>query len=105
LPWWCKIIAYICALIFGAVSIFITYIKGVSLGNAQATAWVSSLLVSFLSGILITQPIQVFIITFILVLIFRKPKDELDDLSKNYCDERLAQIQVQAPITDKVFFD
>ena len=95
LPWWCKIIAYILAAAFAFVSLFMVYIKGLILGNAEVTKWVTSLVVSLFSGIFITQPIQVAVIAFIFVLIFRKPGDERDDLAENYCDERLAELQVK----------
>ena len=80
------------------------WIKGLLLGQEQATEWVTSLLVSLFSGLLFTQPLQVAVIAFIFVLIFRAPGDEKDDLTDNYCDERLADIQVNAPNTKKVNF-
>lgn len=77
------------------------YIKGLLLGDEEVTKWITSLVVSLFSGIFLTQPIQVAVIAFIFVLIFRAPGDEKDDLGDNYCDERLANLQVKTPILSK----
>lgn len=100
-PWWCKIIAYILSFCFGFVSLFMVYIKGLLLGDEEVTKWITSLVVSLFSGIFLTQPIQVAVIAFIFVLIFRAPGDEKDDLGDNYCDERLANLQIKSPILSK----
>ncbi len=100
-PWWCKIIAYVLSFMFAFVSLFMVWIKGLLLGNDEVTKWVTSLVVSLFSGVLFTQPLQVAIIAFVFVTIFRAPGDEKDDLADNYCDERLAQLTVGAPVSKK----
>ncbi|RNA30894.1 polycystic kidney disease 1-like 2 [Brachionus plicatilis] len=71
-PWWVKILAYILSVIFATVSLFFIIIKGISFGDEKVTKWLTSFLVSILTSFLLTQPIQVAAITFLLVLIFRK---------------------------------
>ena len=59
-PWWFKIIAYILSFLFAAVSIFFVIVKGIEFGNEKAAKWLTSVVLSFFSSILLTQPIQVF---------------------------------------------
>ena len=59
-PWWFKIIAYILSLFIAGVSLFFIVIKGISLGDQKVAQWLTSLLSSFISSVLLTQPIQVF---------------------------------------------
>lgn len=71
-PWWFKIIAYILSVIFTGVSLFFIIVKGISFGDDKVAKWLSSFIVSVLTSFLLTQPIQVAAITFLIVLIFRK---------------------------------
>jgi hypothetical protein len=59
LPWWCKIIAYVLSFVFAAVSLFFIIIEGISFGNAECDKWITSLLISFVTSLFLTQPIQV----------------------------------------------
>ena len=65
-PWWFKIIAYLIAFVFASVSLFFVIIKGIEFGDEKVTKWLTSLIISFLSSILLTQPIQVTILTLFL---------------------------------------
>ena len=58
-PWWFKIIAYLLAFIFASVSLFFVILKGIEFGNEKASKWLTSVVMSLLSSILLTQPIQV----------------------------------------------
>jgi polycystin 1L2 len=60
-PWWFKIIAYILSFSFAGVSLFFVVIKGIEFGQDKVTKWLSSLIISFLSSVLLTQPLQVFL--------------------------------------------
>ena len=59
IPWWCKIIAYLLSFACMFVSIFFIVIKGIEFGDEKVRKWITSLLVSFLTSVLLTQPIQV----------------------------------------------
>jgi len=74
LPWWFKIVLYV-------VSFFIAS-KGISLGNNKTTEWLISVLASLFSSLFLTQPLQVFFTTFVLVALFRS----YDDSSDTECD-------------------
>ena len=58
-PWWFKIFAYLLSMIFAGVSLFFVIIKGIEFGDEKVTKWLTSLIISFLSSILLTQPLQV----------------------------------------------
>ena len=57
--WWFKFIAYVLSFLMASVSIFFVLVKGIEFGNEKVTKWLTSLLISLLSSILLTQPIQV----------------------------------------------
>jgi len=70
LPWWCKIIAYGLSYLFAGISIFFIILKGISFGNDSCTKWLTSVLISLFSSVLITQSIQVF--NFRIIFYFSK---------------------------------
>ena len=59
LPWWFKIIGYMLAFTFAAVSIFFIIMQGITFGNEKSGKWLAALLMSFFASILIIQPLQV----------------------------------------------
>ena len=58
-PWWFKIVAYVLSLLFATISVFFVIVKGIEFGNEKVTKWLTSLVISFLSSMLLTQPLQV----------------------------------------------
>lgn len=58
-PWWFKIFAYILSFTFAFVSLFFVVIKGIEFGEEKVTKWLTSIIVSFLCSVLLTQPLQV----------------------------------------------
>jgi hypothetical protein len=60
-PWWCKPLAYIMSFSIAGVSFFFIVIKGIALGDEAVGQWLSSIVTSFISGVCLTQPIQVII--------------------------------------------
>ena len=60
-PWWFKIVAYMISYVFAGVSLFFVVIKGIEFGDDKVTKWLSSLIISFVSSILLTQPLKVFL--------------------------------------------
>lgn len=81
-PWWFKIIIYLICLIMAAVSIFFIIIKGIMFGNEKVQKWITSLFISFLSSIFLTQPVKMVLLTFFIVALFRSAGDseDIDDL-------------------------
>jgi hypothetical protein len=66
-PWWFKIFAYMLSFAFAGVSLFFVIVKGIEFGDEKVQKWLTSLLISFFTSLLVTQPIQV---TFFLLLFF-----------------------------------
>ena len=98
-PWWFKIIAYMLSFIFAAVSAFFIVVKGISFGNERSTKWLTSVVISLFTSVMVTQPLQVFAITFVIVAIFRKANDSsdeevdpLDDGGPIYMDNRIGNL-------------
>jgi polycystin 1L2 len=58
-PWWFKIIAYGLSFILACVCLFFVIMKGIVLGDDKVKKWITSVLISFLSSVLLTQPFQV----------------------------------------------
>ena len=58
-PWWFKIFAYILSFAFAAVSLFFVIIKGLVFGNDMVTKWITSIVISFFTSVVLTQPIKV----------------------------------------------
>ena len=63
-PWWCKIFAYALSFVFAGVSLFFVVVKGIEFGDDKVQKWLTSLLISFFSSILLTQPIQVSLLFY-----------------------------------------
>ncbi len=78
-PWWFKIIIYLICLIISVASIFFIIVQGISFGDEKVEKWISSLLISFLSSIFLTQPVKMILFTFFMVALFRSP-DESEDI-------------------------
>lgn len=76
LPWWFKIIAYCLALVLSGVSMFFIIVKGIQFGDEKVGKWLTSFVTSIFSSFLLTQPLQVSLLTFLIVCIFKKSNDE-----------------------------
>ncbi|CAF3412739.1 unnamed protein product, partial [Rotaria socialis] len=85
LPWWCLIIAYILSLVFIGVSITFIIQKSISIGDLKTRKWLTSILVSFISSICLTQPFKVFGLTLFCMCLCRNKR--VQDLS--FDDDRL----------------
>jgi polycystin 1L2 len=86
-PWWFKIIGYLLSAVFMAVSVFFIIVRGIEFGDEKVKKWLTSLLVSFISSIFLTQPVKVFLITFFAVLVCRTSNDD-NDLEFDYDDDQ-----------------
>ena len=59
-PWWCIYIAYSLSLIIVLVSLLLIIARGIELGETKIQQWFISLVISFFSSVLLTQPLKVF---------------------------------------------
>ena len=58
-PWWFRIVAYMLSFSIAGACLFFVILKGIEFGNEKVTKWLTSLIISFLTSILFTQPLQV----------------------------------------------
>ena len=58
-PWWCLFIAYGLSAMMAVVSIFFIIVRGIEFGDLKCQKWLTSLLSSFFSSILVIQPLKV----------------------------------------------
>ena len=58
-PWWCVFIAYGLSVILAAVSLFFIIIRGIEFGDTKIQKWLTTLLSSFVSSVILVQPVKV----------------------------------------------
>ena len=63
-PWWCKFIAYFVSFVFVSVSLIFIIIQGIMFGNEKVQKWLTSILISIFSSVLLTQPLKVIQLIF-----------------------------------------
>jgi hypothetical protein len=74
LPWWCKLIGFALSFLVSIVSLFFVVIKGIEFGNEKVAKWLSSVTVSFLASMLLTQPLQLALVSLFFVTLCRKTR-------------------------------
>ena len=57
-PWWCIFVAYALSLIIVGISSLFIIARGIEFGDEKTQKWLVSLVIGFLSSILLTQPIK-----------------------------------------------
>jgi hypothetical protein len=57
-PWWCRIIAYLVAIVFTFVSIFFIIVKAITLGNHKTTKWLITVILGIIFENILITPIQ-----------------------------------------------
>ena len=67
-PWWCLFIAYGLSFLLMGLSILFIIARGIEFGEIKVEKWLTSLITSFLSSLLLSQPIKVCF--YILILYF-----------------------------------
>lgn len=73
LPYWCRYIGWFLCFLSITVSIFFLWAYGIQFGDEKTRKWVTSLIISFFTSILVTQPIKVFLTAMILATLFKSP--------------------------------
>lgn len=101
LPWWFKIIGYCLSIVISVVCTFFIIVKGIQFGDDKAAKWLTSFIVSIFSSLLLTQPVQVTLITLFFVCLFRKSNDDENDL---FDTEQIGTDKIQSYSQEKVFY-
>ncbi|XP_014667045.1 PREDICTED: polycystic kidney disease protein 1-like 2 isoform X2 [Priapulus caudatus] len=79
LPWWFVIIAWILAILTVPTSMFFILLYGIQFGDLLCQKWLSSLFISFLFDVLITQPLKVFLLAVFFSCVCKNTDIEDDD--------------------------
>ncbi|RWS14806.1 polycystic kidney disease protein 1-like protein 2-like protein [Dinothrombium tinctorium] len=82
-PWWCRYIAWTLCVLSILVSIFFLWAYGIQFGDEKTRKWLTSLIISFFSSILITQPMKVLLMAMILSTVFKAPDAEIDEFEED----------------------
>ncbi|KAK7502419.1 hypothetical protein BaRGS_00006372, partial [Batillaria attramentaria] len=80
LPWWCRVVAWILWAVTCLVSAAFVTFYGIQFEDATCREWITSLLISFFTSVFVLQPIKIFLLAVLQVLILKKTDDEFDDL-------------------------
>ena len=79
LPWWCCIIAWI--VLWVTVGVCVTFVTfyGIMFQDDKCKKWITSMVVSFVTSVLFTQPIKVLLLALFFALIFKKTDDDEEE--------------------------
>ncbi|XP_035210182.1 polycystic kidney disease protein 1-like 2 [Stegodyphus dumicola] len=79
LPWWCIYISWLLVVASVGCSIFFLWAYGLQFGNVRTTKWLTSLLICFISSILLTEPIKIFCLAVLMACLCGNPDVDDDD--------------------------
>ncbi|UJR13336.1 hypothetical protein I4U23_000354 [Adineta vaga] len=75
-PWWCIFIAYGLCILFVGLSILFIIARGIEFGDEKTQKWLASILSSFFSSILFTQPIKIVALAIFFACFCSKSNDD-----------------------------
>ncbi|KFM71583.1 Polycystic kidney disease protein 1-like 2, partial [Stegodyphus mimosarum] len=91
LPWWCIYISWLLVVVSVGCSIFFLWAYGLQFGNVRTTKWLTSLLISFISSVLLTEPIKIFCLAVLMACLCGNPDVDDDDADDDEEDPYLKQ--------------
>jgi len=81
LPWWCSIVAWILLWVTVAVCVAFVTFYGITFQDEKCKKWITSMVVSFLTSVIFTQPIKVLLLALFFALVFKKTDDDEEEQS------------------------
>ncbi|XP_019617400.1 PREDICTED: polycystic kidney disease protein 1-like 2 [Branchiostoma belcheri] len=73
-PWWCRIVAWLLVAAIVVVSGAFTVLYGNEYGRAKSQSWLFAFLISFLTDVIILQPIKIILVIIFFKLVTKKTK-------------------------------
>ena len=87
LPYWMKYFAWILLVLTSFTAAFFVVLYGFQFGRDKSAQWISSMMVSFVQDVFVSQPIKILFLGLFVALIVKKPADEEDEDNKKKPDE------------------
>ena len=87
LPYWMKYFAWILLVLTSFTSAFFVVLYGFQFGKDKSAQWISSMMISFVQDVFVSQPIKIFFLGLFVALIVKKPTEDDDDDNKKKPDE------------------
>nr|KAG5710399.1 hypothetical protein BaRGS_022217 [Batillaria attramentaria] len=81
---------------------FVTF-YGIQFEDATCREWITSLLISFFTSVFVLQPIKIFLLAVLQVLILKKTDDEFDDLEVEPTRDRAQNMFLYKDTLHRVF--
>ncbi|XP_035690161.1 polycystic kidney disease protein 1-like 2 [Branchiostoma floridae] len=101
LPWWTSTVAGLLAFAVSFVAAFFTVLYTLSFGRDKAEAWLTTFLASFITDMILIQPVKVLVAAVVLGLLIRKPTTEDDPPpTEPTGDEEYLQIVAEQPAAE-----
>ncbi|ELU06540.1 hypothetical protein CAPTEDRAFT_185815 [Capitella teleta] len=77
LPWWCRWVGWAVLWLSTLLSMVFVMFYGIQFGDLKTKKWITSMMISLLTSIFLTQPIKVFLLALLMSILFKK--SEMDD--------------------------
>ncbi|XP_078703567.1 polycystin-1-like protein 2 [Branchiostoma floridae x Branchiostoma belcheri] len=87
LPSWCVFLGWLLVWSASFVAAFFTILYSLSFGPAKAEAWAVTFLTSFVTDMLLIQPVKLVLVAVVFALLYRKPVEEEDPLASPVADD------------------
>ncbi|KAF8772030.1 Polycystic kidney disease protein 1-like 2 [Argiope bruennichi] len=91
LPWWCAHLSWCLVILSVASSVFFLWAYGLQFGNIRTGKWLTSMVISLLSSVLLTEPLKIFLIAIIMACLCGNPDVDDDDSDDDEQDPYLKE--------------
>lgn len=82
LPYWMKYFAWTLLVLTSFTAAFFVVLYGFQFGKDKSAQWISSMMVSFVQDVFISQPIKILFLGLFVALIVKKPTDDDEEEDK-----------------------
>lgn len=87
LPYWMKYFAWILLILTSFTAAFFVVLYGFQFGKDKSAQWISSMMISFVQDVFVSQPIKILFLGLFVALIVKKPADDEEEDNKKKPDE------------------
>ena len=87
LPYWMKYFAWILLVLTSFTAAFFVVLYGFQFGKDKSAQWISSMMISFVQDVFVSQPIKILFLGLFVALIVKKPTEDEEEDNKKKPDE------------------